>query len=143
MSHRRTRGFTLIELMVVVAIIAILAAIAYPSYSRYAFRTRRGEAHEMLMRVAAAQERDFTNFNAYASGITGTDDTDLGFSSADSENGSYTITTAKGSTGDSQSYKLTATPKGVQASDSCGKLELTNTGVKTAPDDTGTNGKCW
>lgn len=53
----RPTGFTLIEVMIVVAIVAILAAIAYPSYSDYAFRTRRADGKEMMMRVASAQER--------------------------------------------------------------------------------------
>ncbi|MEB2317016.1 MAG: prepilin-type N-terminal cleavage/methylation domain-containing protein, partial [Xanthomonadaceae bacterium] len=66
MRHPIQRGFTLIEVMVVVAIVAILAAIAYPSYSDYAFRARRVDGKEMMMRVAAAQERYYTNLNSYA-----------------------------------------------------------------------------
>ena len=66
MRIRKYNGFTLIELMIVVAIIAIIAAIAYPSYSNYVYRARRADAQEMLMRVAAAQERYYTNMNNYA-----------------------------------------------------------------------------
>src|SRR5690606_11790491 len=65
-TARGVRGFTLIELMIVVAIVAILAAIAYPSYINYIQRTRRADGHEMLMRMAAAQERYYTNYNHYA-----------------------------------------------------------------------------
>ncbi len=55
MSRRVARGFSLIELMIVVAIIAILASLAYYNYGRYAFRARRVDGREMLMRVAAAE----------------------------------------------------------------------------------------
>jgi type IV pilus assembly protein PilE len=63
MLRRIAKGFSLIELMIVVAVIAILASLAYYNYSRYAFRTRRADGREMLLRVAAAQERFFTNTN--------------------------------------------------------------------------------
>lgn len=138
--RRRSLGFTLIELMIVVAIIAIIAAVAYPSYSNYAFRARRADAHEMMMRIAAAQERHFTSANKYTTALgTG----GLGFSgdNADlSESGHYKIsmTTAN----NDQTYVITATPQGVQATDKCKNLTLNNNGMK---DFTGaeTNGKCW
>ncbi|MEO8461477.1 MAG: type IV pilin protein, partial [Dokdonella sp.] len=76
MLLKNTKGFTLIELMVVVAIVAILASIAIPSYSKYGFRTRRADAREMLMRVAAAEERFYTNGNTYTATLSA-----LGFSS--------------------------------------------------------------
>ncbi len=130
------RGFTLIELMIVVAIIAILAAIAYPSYINYVQRTRRADGHEMLMRMAAAQERYYTNYNKYAK----TADLGMGATPA-SEEGYYTVVVTPDEP--DQTFVLTATPQGAQAVDACGKLVLSNTGVKTAPDDTGKNGKCW
>lgn len=138
MTKQRSFGFNLIELMIVVAIIAVLAAIAYPAYGRYAFRARRADGQEMLMRLAAAQERYYTNFNKYASSIGSSG---LGFASDVSENGFYKITAATGT--DAQTFTLTATPQGIQADDACGKLELTSTGGRSAPDDTGVNGKCW
>ncbi|GAI02651.1 unnamed protein product, partial [marine sediment metagenome] len=57
MRSSAKKGFTLIELMIVVAVIAILAAIAYPSYTRYVYRARRADGQDLLMRIAAAQER--------------------------------------------------------------------------------------
>jgi type IV pilus assembly protein PilE len=56
----RQKGFTLIEIMVVVAIIAILAAIALPSYSEYMARTRRGTAASCLLEVGQLVERHYT-----------------------------------------------------------------------------------
>lgn len=135
-TARGVRGFTLIELMIVVAIIAILAAIAYPSYTNYIQRTRRADGHEMLMRMAAAQERYYTNYNKYAKTA------DLGMGATpSSEKGYYNVVVSEATP--DQTFTLTATPTGSQATDSCGKLVITNTGAKTAPSDTGKNGKCW
>jgi type IV pilus assembly protein PilE len=64
-SVQREAGFTLIELMVVVAIVAILAAIAYPSYERYVVRARRAEAQAMLWELMQQQERYYTQHNRY------------------------------------------------------------------------------
>lgn len=142
-----TRGFTLLELMVVVAIIAIIASLALPAYQRYGLRARRVDGKELLMRVASAQERFYTNFNRYATAPL-TAATSLGLPSLNSERGFYTITSANGATGDTQSYILTATPVvgGPQARDQCGALTVNNTGVKTPiatamPQNS--NGPCW
>lgn len=135
MASPKSRGFTLIELMIVVAIVAILAAISYPNYTNYVLRTRRADGKEFLMRIAAAQERYYTNLNRYAS--MG----DLGLSTT-SEKGYYTVEVALAN-GD-QTYVLTATPQNAQANDQCANLLLSNTGAK---DWSGakppTNGNCW
>lgn len=145
MFRRVAKGFTLIELMIVVAIIAILASLAYYNYSRYAFKTRRADGREMLMRVAAAQERYYTNFNAYASSLTAASPAGLDFTGppVTSEKSHYTITTANGASGDTQSYVLMATPTAgdVQAADACGALTLDNVGNKLPV--TSDNGHCW
>lgn len=132
---RVARGFTLIELMIVVAIVAILAAIAYPSYTNYVQRTRRADGHEMLMRMAAAQERYYTNYNRYAKTA------DLGMGATPtSEKGYYEVVVTPAEP--DQSYTLTATPQGSQADDKCKNLTLTNTGAKGKTGDE-SNGKCW
>ncbi|MBX3692093.1 type IV pilin protein [Dokdonella sp.] len=132
----RNRGFTLLELMIVVAIIAVLAALAYPSYTRYVERTRRADGRELLMRISAAQERFFTNRNRYAATFT-----DLSVSDT-SEKGYYRVTIGGLGT-NNQTYTLTATPQAPQNNDSCGALTINNTGFKAAPSDTGSNGACW
>lgn len=131
--RRKNRGFTLIELMIVVAIIAIIAAVAYPSYTNYVMRSRRADGKEFLMRIAAAQERQYTNRNRYASMA------DLGLG-ATSENRYYDVEVALGD--GEQTYTLTAKPQGPQAPDKCGDLTLSNTGFKSKSGDE-TNGKCW
>lgn len=135
MLNHRTKGFSLIELVIVIAIIAVIAAIALPAYGRYAFRARRADGHELLLRLQAAQERFYTNRNRYAADIG-----DLGFSQDTSEGGFYvaSIETANGD----QTYTMTATPQGVQSVDACGDLTLTSTGRRDRSGDE-SNGNCW
>ncbi|MGN4867484.1 type IV pilin protein [Aeromonas caviae] len=61
------RGFSLIELMIVVAVVAILSAIAYPSYQHYLLVSHRVEAKNMLLDAANRQETYFMDFNRYTS----------------------------------------------------------------------------
>lgn len=143
MSMRKTMGFTLIELMVVVAIIAILATLAFSNYSRYGFRTRRTEGQQFLVNIAAAEERYFTVYNQYTSNLTGSAPTGLGFKSSTSNSGKGYYTVAVTGLGASNTtYTLTATPQGTQGSDKCGSLTLDNIGSKTFTGDA-SNGSCW
>ncbi len=59
-------GFTLIELMIVVAVVGILAAIAYPSYQCYVERSQRGSAIAVMMEASQFMERFFTTNSSYA-----------------------------------------------------------------------------
>jgi type IV pilus assembly protein PilE len=135
----RMRGFTLLELMIVVVIIAILAAVAIPTYGRYAFRAHRADGQELLLRIATAQERQYATANAYGSL------TEVGFSDpAISEKGFYSVTVVASSS--SQAFVATATPVGGQANDVCGPLTINNAGVKTpgpASASSNSNGSCW
>ena len=134
----RVRGFTLIELMIVVAIIAILAAIAIPAYGRYAFRAHRVDGQELLLRIATAQERYYSNHNAYGSL------TDVGFLTTTSEKGYYAADVVVSSA--SAAFVATATGVGGQASDVCGPLVIDNAGNKTpgpTSASSNSNGSCW
>lgn len=140
---RRTRGFTLLELMIVVLVMSVIAMIAITSYSRYAYRARRADGQELLMRVANAQERYYATFNKYGGDpVTG----DLKLGSATSEKGYYTVTISN--TDITKDYTATATPVpgNSQGKDVCGPLSINSLGVKLpAASDTAmnSNGRCW
>ena len=65
LSHKRITGFTLVELMIVVAIVGILAAIAYPSYIESVRKGKRTEGRAALTSLLQQQERFFTQNNRY------------------------------------------------------------------------------
>jgi type IV pilus assembly protein PilE len=137
------RGFTLVELMVVVAIIAILAAIAIPTYGRYAYRARRPDGQELLLRIANAQERYYAVYNVYDDLQT------IGYShtiTTTTEKGYYQVAVVHGGTNDWQSYVAIAVPGGAQIDDACGSLSIDNTGSKLPAVDNvaaNRNGRCW
>ena len=141
-SVKRTRrGFTLLELMVVLVIIAVLAAVAFPSYTRHVQRSRRTDAHSLLMRIAAEQERFYTQFNRYTANLgTPASNANLGMAQLTSENGFYTASAVLGN--GNQTYTLTATPVGNQAVDACGALTLGSSDQRGFAGNE-TNGPCW
>ncbi len=67
----KSNGFTLIEIMIVVAIVAILFVVAIPSYNDSVATGRRTDAQSALMGLSQAMERHFTQNNSYAGAITG------------------------------------------------------------------------
>ncbi len=133
-------GFSMIELIIVIAIIGILSAIAIPSYTAYMQKTRRIDATTFLQETAGEQYRFFTENNRYA-----TEMQELGYGAAatfPSKEGLYTVSIANPTP---TSYVLTAAPVtgGAQAGDAeCGSITLSSTGLKGA---TGTGGmlSCW
>lgn len=119
----RARGFTLIELMIVVAIIGILAAIAYPSYTRYVREARRADAVAAITRVQLAQERYRANNPTYA------DDLDKLSLPSISTDGYYDISLPSAS---ATGYVVTATAKSgtSQAADTgCLSMSVTVNGA--------------
>lgn len=106
MKRMNYHGFTLIELMIVVVIIGILTAIAYPSYTKYTTQTRRTDAQIALTRIAAAQEKYFSDFGYYAATLAGTRSSGTGAGNADtilgllttSPDNHYDLALAAGST---------------------------------------------
>ncbi|MBS0292418.1 MAG: type IV pilin protein [Proteobacteria bacterium] len=124
-SPQHARGFTLIELMIVVAVVGILSAIAYPSYTEYVRRGHRAEARAGLLQAAQWLERAAT--------ATGTYPALASFPDALTKvpNNRYDIDYAPTGT-PVASFTLTATPKGAQTGDKCGNYTLSNTGLRGA-----------
>ncbi|WP_429001334.1 type IV pilin protein [Xanthomonas arboricola] len=129
-------GFTLIELMIVVAIVGILAAVAYPSYADHVRKSRRAQAKADLVEYSQLLERSHTTNNTYASFKFGNGSTTIQ-SPREGDTAQYNITLAT----TQSTFTLTAAPQGNQAKDKCGTLTLNQTGVKT-PSATTTPG-CW
>lgn len=129
----KSRGFTLIELMIVVAVVAILAAIALPSYNEHVRKTRRTQAKADLSEIAQALEREFTLQRSYA-GFPETFD-----QSPRTGTKYYTISYDL----DTTTYEITATPVAPQDKDTkCKILSLNQLGQKTATGTLGVAG-CW
>lgn len=132
-GNRYVYGFTLIELMIVVAVVAILAAIAYPSYQEQVRKSYRAKAKADLVEYAGLAERYYTTNNTYA-GFT------LPSTVSPREPGAaarYNLT-PNGAFGGATTFTITATATGAQSGDKCGALTINQAGVKTAAQS-----DCW
>lgn len=143
MKITKQNGFTLIEIMIVVAIIGILASISYNSFLGSALKAKRTDGKESLLKYAAKQEQWYLQHNQYTPTIA-----DLGGSS--SQDGYYLLSvtnTLGGSACDGATcYTLTATAAEAQRSDTdCMAFTIDNLGRKKAQNSSGTDTSdtCW
>lgn len=123
-------GFTLIELMIVVAVVGILAVIAYPSYQDYIRRAKRAEAKALLLELEQRLGRFYFDRQSYPADLK-----ELGYSTtgAISAEGNYTGAVSAGPSDDlTTSYLVTATPNPPHDDPDCGALTLNSRGTRGA-----------
>jgi type IV pilus assembly protein PilE len=149
-GRRPARGFTLVEVMIVVAIIGILAAVAFPAYNQSVIKSRRSDAKAALLDIAQREERYQSTANQYTTSAP-----QLGYGAG------TTVTTANPMnvlSGSSSFYQLsvdvptsapttftaTATRVGKQVADTkCGDYTLSSTGVQGVQNASLTPADCW
>lgn len=132
----RSRGVTLIELVIVTVVVAILASIALPGYGRYVLRAHRTDAKAALLAIATAQEQFHLQNNRYASSLSAAPPEGLGMTQ-DTPNGRYAMQLDAGT--DGASFTASATAVGPQMKDAqCRTFAIDQFGVKSA-----THADCW
>ena len=127
----RSRGITLIELMIVVVIVGILASIAYPSYQRFIQNSRAATAQADLMEIAQFMERRYSLNNTYV-GIT------LPFTQSPREGNTTAYNLAFAGTPNADSFVIQAVPTGAQAGHRCGTMTINQAGGRSAAE-----ADCW
>lgn len=147
-TRSRTRGFTLIEVMIVVVIIGVLAAIAWPQYTESVNRARRNSAKTALLEAAQWLEREYTNSASFARKANG--DTinnallDTAPIKSRNEIASYYTLQFRDGEPTAQTFILDAIPTGTMTNDRCGTFTLTQTGAKTiSTGDEDLRRQCW
>jgi len=132
---RNNKGFTLIELMIVIAIIGILAAVGYPAYTSAVKKGNRADAIDSLLSLASRMEEYYMNNDTYVGATVNAAGTGTVGSNQTSD-GLYTLSISSAT---AFAYGLTATP--VSGDPECGNLTLNSLGQKGA--SAGAAADCW
>jgi len=136
-GKKRVRGFSMVELLIVMVIIGILTAIAYPAYREHLFKTRRSDAMSALTQMQMILERCYSQNFSYAAACGA-----IPALPQNSQQNFYSIDVANlGAT----TYTITATPSGNQAQDiKCASMTVNQANVKSAVDSGGAAAPlCW
>jgi type IV pilus assembly protein PilE len=139
---KRSSGFTLTELMIVVAIIGILASIAIPAYSEYVIKGKRSDAKAELLKAQIAQEKYRASHTTYGTLIEIGNSTTSTYTSP---GGYYTIAIL--GTPTASAYTITATPLSPFADSTCGTFAVDKNGKSTTTTGAQTTApkvtECW
>ena len=134
---KKTSGFTLLELLIVVVIVGTLLGISVPAFQQYTLRSHRADAHAALLDIASRQERYLAQRNAYSLDIAGANGLNMG--TTESSEGYYNISVQSCGSGISSCYRLTASAIGSQVNDTeCRDITYDSLGTKG-----GTTDECW
>ncbi len=141
---KSSKGFTLIELMIVVLIMGVLAAIALPNYRTYVLRSHRTAAINAILALASQEARYYTINNSYPPTPSMVA---LGYAADPAPIPStydyyYNLSVVPGSV-TATSFTLRAVPVGNQANDTCGTYTYTALGVEGNSGNSSTVGTCW
>jgi type IV pilus assembly protein PilE len=129
-ESRAERGFTLIELMIVLVVVAILSAVALPAYNDQLRRSVRAQAQAFLTDSASRQQQYLVEKRTYASSVPA-----LGMTAPASVSSAFVIAVAAAS-GPPPTFLITATASGDQAKDACAVMTIDNAGNRTPA-------SCW
>jgi type IV pilus assembly protein PilE len=134
MRHtHRPKGFTLIEMLIALACVALLASVAWPSYQSLILRSQRAQARASLLQAAHWLERAASANGSYPLAA----DVPASVLQIDGQRYKMTVTSA------AQSYTLSASPLGTQATDTCGTLIVNHLGVRSVQGASQTAAQCW
>lgn len=134
MMLKKTRGFTLIELMIVIAVLSIIVAVGYPSYMEHVKKSRRAEGMGQLLELADRMERAYSDQGTYPTSISEV-------YVATTDGGFYTLSIV---TANNVSFTVSASPTslGKQNTDKCKTFTLTSLGQKSISGSV-PNSQCW
>lgn len=139
-DHKKSDGYTLIEILIVVAIMGLLMAIALPAYQDSVLRSGRSQGRSVIVQVASDQERFFNNNNSYSTNAQPL--ADPAVATRESDDGLWLVTVAACGTGTiANCFVATATAQNEQLDDTCDTITITDTGRRGATGDT--VDECW
>lgn len=132
-----SRGFSIIELLMVLAITSILAAICYPNYRGYITRAHRTEGKTALLDLACRMEHYYSEHNTYKTATIGTGNKTDVLSQSQSEQLKYSLSIVRAT---NETYQLKATTKKPTEDMQCPSLTLNSSGTKGPSSG---NTPCW